>query len=207
MGIRKQLASVFTLGLSLVGVSCSSLAVDPPEVKSPLDLTVKNIEGSDVNLSQYKGKAVLIVNVASKCGLTPQYDALEAVYRKYKDRGLVVLGFPANNFLGQEPGTNEEIATFCRTKFDVSFPMFAKISAKGEDIAPLYAWLTSEKSNPGFSGDIEWNFGKFLVDPSGKVVARFHPKKKPDAAEVTAAIEKALPPAEIKPEPDAPSEK
>ena len=155
MGIRKQIASVFTLGLSLVGVSCSSLAVDPPEVKSPLDLTVKDIEGNDVDLSQYKGKAVLIVNVASKCGLTPQYDALEAVYRKYKDRGLVVLGFPANNFLGQEPGTNEEIATFCRTKFDVSFPLFAKISVKGEDIAPLYAWLTSEKSNPGFAGDIE----------------------------------------------------
>ncbi len=153
---------------------------------------VKDIDGNVVDLSRYKGKVAMIVNVASRCGFTPQYEALNEVYKKYKDRGFVVLGFPANNFMGQEPGTNEEIKFFCQTKYDVSFDMFAKISVKGDDIAPLYAYLTSRETNPGFSGSIKWNFSKFLVDGEGKVVARFAPTTKPDSKKVIAAIEAAL---------------
>ena len=122
----------------------------------------------------------------------PQYAVLESLYEKYKDRGFVILGFPANNFLGQEPGTDQEVKMFCSTKYNVTFPMFSKISVKGDDIAPLYAWLTSKEKDPGFDGDIQWNFGKFLVNHEGKVVNRFHPKVTPDSAEVVAAIEKAL---------------
>ena len=128
----------------------------------------------------------LVVNVASRCGFTPQYTALEATYRKYKDRGFVVLGFPANNFKGQEPGTNAEIQEFCKRTYDVTFPMFSKISVLGDDKAPLYQYLTQT------GGEIEWNFTKFLVDRDGKVIARFEPKVTPDSPEVTAAIEKAL---------------
>ena len=187
-----KVVSAVTLIGPLVGLSVNTLSVAPPKVDSPLALQVKDIDGKDVDLSAYRGKVVMLVNVASKCGLTPQYEGLEALYEKYKDRGFVILGFPANNFLGQEPGTNEEIKLFCTTKYKVSFPMFAKISVKGDDIAPLYAWLTSKETNPGFAGDIEWNFAKFLVNHEGKVVNRFHPKVKPDAADVAAAVEKAL---------------
>ena len=143
-------------------------------------------------LSAYKGKAILLVNVASQCGYTPQYEGLEAVYRKYKDQGFVVLGFPANNFGGQEPGTDEEIKTFCSSKYNVTFPMFSKISVKGEDKAPLYQFLTDTAANPTTGGEIKWNFTKFLVDKNGKVIARFEPAVKPESAEVAAAIEKAL---------------
>ncbi len=153
---------------------------------------VKDIEGNVADLSRYKGKVAMIVNVASRCGLTPQYEALNAVYKKYAEQGFVVLGFPANNFMGQEPGTNEEIKFFCQTKYDVAFDMFAKISVKGDDIAPLYAYLTSKETNPGFSGSIKWNFAKFLVDREGRVVARFAPTTKPDGKKVIAAIETAL---------------
>ena len=118
----------------------------------------------------------------------PQYAVLESLYEKYKDRGFVILGFPANNFLGQEPGTDQEVKMFCSTKYNVTFPMFSKISVKGDDITPLYAWLTSKEKDPGFDGDIEWNFGKFLVNHEGKVVNRFHPKVTPDSAEVVAAL-------------------
>jgi glutathione peroxidase len=192
MAILAKMLSAASVIAPLVGFSISTLSVEPPNVSSPLDLKVKNIDGKDVDLSAYKGKVVLIVNVASRCGFTTQYTALEALYEKYKDRGFVILGFPENNFLGQEPGTDQEIKMFCSTKYNVTFPMFSKISVKGEDIAPLYAWLTSEKTNPGFSGDIEWNFGKFLIGPDGKVISRFAPKVKPDADEVVSAIEKAL---------------
>jgi glutathione peroxidase len=129
---------------------------------------------------------VLIVNVASRCGFTPQYAGLEALYEKYKDRGFVILGFPANNFGGQEPGTNEEIKTFCSSKYNVTFPMYSKISVKGDDKAPLYQFLTAT------GGEIQWNFTKFLVDKNGKVVARFEPKVTPESPEVAEAIEKAL---------------
>ena len=135
---------------------------------------------------------LLLVNVASKCGFTPQYKELEAMYEKYKDQGLLVIGFPANNFLSQEPGTNEEIKTFCSLKYNVTFPMYSKISVKGDDKAPLYQFLTDKNANPATGGEIKWNFTKFLVGRDGKVVARFEPAVKPDAPEVVGAIEKAL---------------
>ena len=155
--------------------------------------TLNSIDGKPVPLADYKGKVVLIVNVASRCGYTPQYSALEAIYEKYKDRGFVILGFPANNFGAQEPGTNEEIKTFCSRKYDVTFPMYSKISVKGADRAPLYAYLT-EETGKGIAGEIQWNFTKFLVDRNGNVVQRFEPAVTPDSADVTAAIEKQLKP-------------
>src|SRR3989339_1020415 len=167
----------------------SSVYAAPPGNDSPLGFTMKDIKGGEVKLADYTGKVIIIVNVASKCGLTPQYEQLEAIYEKYKEKGLVVLGFPANEFGQQEPGTNEEILTFCTTKYSVSFPMFSKIVVKGEGISDLYKFLTEEKTNPGFAGEIKWNFTKFLVGKDGKVIARFEPKTKPDDAQVVAAIE------------------
>jgi glutathione peroxidase len=154
--------------------------------------TVKDIDGKEVPLSRYKGKVVLIVNVASKCGFTPQYEGLEKIYLKYKDQGFIILGFPANNFLFQEPGTNEEIKQFCSTKYNVTFPMFAKISVKGSDIAPLYQYLTDKTTNPQFSGSISWNFNKFLVGADGKILNRFGSKDNPEDPGVIQAIESAL---------------
>lgn len=164
----------------------------PPAQKSMYEFTMKDIDGRDVKLDAYKGKTVMIVNTASKCGLTPQYEGLQKIYDKYKDRGFVVLGFPANNFMGQEPGTEKEIKEFCSLNYKVSFPMFSKISVKGADQHPFYTFLTNKQSNPGFDGDITWNFEKFLADENGVIVARFSPKTLPDAPEVVAAIEKAL---------------
>jgi glutathione peroxidase len=160
--------------------------------KSVLDYTLKNIDGKETKLSDYRGKVLLLVNVASQCGYTPQYEGLQAIYSKYSAQGLVVLGFPANNFGGQEPGTNEEIKQFCTLKYKVSFPMFAKISVKGADIHPLYHFLTSKETDPEFSGDIKWNFNKFLVDRNGKIIARFDSGDKPEGEKVTQAVEKAL---------------
>ena len=160
--------------------------------KSVLEFTMKNIDGQDVKLESYRGKVLLLVNVASKCGSTPQYEGLESIYKKYKEQGLVVMGFPANNFLWQEPGTNEEIKTFCTTKYNVTFPMFAKISVKGKNIHPLYRFLTSKETNQEFGGNITWNFNKFLVDRSGKIVDRFATKEKPESERAVQAIEKAL---------------
>lgn len=165
---------------------------EPPKEKSVYDFTMKNIDGEPVKLDTFKGKAVMIVNVASKCGYTPQYEGLEKIYEKYKDKGFVILGFPANNFMGQEPGTEAEIKEFCSTKYNVTFPMFAKISVKGTDQHPLYTFLTNKQSDPGFDGDISWNFNKFLLDRNGKIVARFGSADTPDGDKVTAAIEKAL---------------
>lgn len=156
----------------------------------PFSFKVTDIDGKPADLATYRGKAVLIVNTASRCGFTPQYEALEAMAERYRARGFEVLAFPANNFMGQEPGTNEEIKTFCATRYKTSFPLFAKVSVKGKDIAPLYQWLTT--SSP-FPGDIPWNFTKFLVAPDGRVVARFGPRTKPDDAEVIAALEPILP--------------
>jgi glutathione peroxidase len=134
----------------------------------------------------------LLVNVASKCGFSPQYTALEALYEKYKGRGFVIVGIPANNFGAQEPGTNAEIKTFCESKYHVTFPMMAKVSVKGSDITPLYQFLTDKSANPKTGGEIGWNFTKFLVDADGEVVARFDSKVEPDSPEVSSAIEKAL---------------
>ncbi len=146
--------------------------------------------GKKSSLKDYDGKVVLIVNVASKCGNTPQYEALEALYKKHKDEGLVVLGFPCNDFGGQEPGTIEEIEKFCKDTYDVTFPLMAKISVKGEAQHKLYKELTGEHG--AFPGDVKWNFGKFLIGRDGKAIARFEPATKPDSPEVTAAVEKAL---------------
>jgi glutathione peroxidase len=157
-----------------------------------LEFTMNSIDGQATPLANYKGKVIMIVNVASRCGYTPQYTQLEAVYEKYKDKGFVILGFPANNFMGQEPGTNEEIKTFCSTKYNVTFPLFSKISVKGDDKAPLYQFLTDKTTNPSTGGDIGWNFTKFLVDRNGKIIQRFDTKVKPDAPEVLSAIESAL---------------
>ena len=157
-----------------------------------LEYTLNSIDGKPAPLAQYKGKVVMIVNVASFCGFTPQYEGLEKIYEKYKDQGFVILGFPANNFGAQEPGTNEEIKTFCSRKYNVSFPMYSKISVKGEDKHPLYQFLTDKQANPSTGGDIQWNFTKFLVDRDGKVIARFESKVTPESADVTSAIEKAL---------------
>jgi glutathione peroxidase len=155
--------------------------------------TLNSIDGKPAPLADYKGKVVLLVNVASQCGYTPQYSALEAIYEKYKGQGFVILGFPANNFGAQEPGTNEEIKTFCTRKYSVTFPMYSKISVKGADQAPLYSYLTRE-TGTGIAGEIQWNFTKFLVDRDGKVVQRFEPAVTPDSKEVTAAIERQLKP-------------
>ncbi len=164
----------------------------PPPQRSVYEFSMKDIDGNDVSLDTYRGKVVMIVNVASKCGYTSQYEGLEAIYDRFKDRGFVVLGFPANNFLGQEPGTEEDIKEFCRLTYGVSFPMFSKISVTGADQHPLFTLLTSKQSNPEFGGDITWNFNKFLLDRSGKIVARFATKEVPDSEAITSEIEKYL---------------
>jgi glutathione peroxidase len=151
------------------------------------DFTEKTIKGEDKKLADYKGHVLLVVNVASECGLTPQYTGLEALNKKYREKGLRVLGFPANEFGAQEPGSNADIAQFCTTKFSVSFDMFGKVVVKGDGIDPLFKWLTSETG-----GEIKWNFNKFLIGKNGEILARFEPKVEPESPEVTAAIEKAL---------------
>jgi len=161
-------------------------------VKSIYDFKMKDIDGNDVKLKKYKGNVLLVVNTASKCGYTPQYEGLQTTFDKYKERGFYVLGFPANNFGGQEAGTAAEIKEFCTLKYKVTFPMFAKISVVGQDQDPLYSYLTSKETNPAFAGDITWNFNKFLIDRDGKIVARFTSKDKPDGEAVKQAIEKYL---------------
>ena len=160
--------------------------------KSIYDFTMNSIDGESTPLSKFQGRVVLVVNVASRCGFTPQYSALEKVYEKYKDRGFVIVGFPANNFGGQEPGTNQEIKTFWSSKYNVTFPMMAKVSVKGGDKTPLYQFLTDKTANPSTGGEIQWNFTKFLIGPDGRPVARFEPNVTPDDPQVTAAIEKEL---------------
>jgi glutathione peroxidase len=160
--------------------------------ESILDFTMKDIDGRDVLLRTFEGRILLVVNVASKCGLTPQYRGLQELYDRYRPKGFEILGFPANNFLGQEPGSDQQIQEFCSTTYSVTFPLFAKISVKGKDIHPLYEFLTRPGTNPGFDGKIGWNFAKFLVDRSGKVIARFEPKTEPLSAEVVGAVEQAL---------------
>ena len=179
--------TLLTLAIALA----TPFAMNATAEDSVHEFKVKDIEGKDVNLADYKGKPLLIVNVASKCGATPQYENLQAVYEQFKDKGLVILGFPANNYGGQEPGTDEEIKTFCTSTYDVSFPMFSKVSVKGDDQAPLFKYLTAAE-NPDKQGDIGWNFEKFLVNKDGKLIRRFATGTKPDAPEVTEAITKAL---------------
>lgn len=160
--------------------------------KSMYDFTVKDISGKSVKLSDYKGKVVLIVNTASKCGFTPQYKELEAFYTANKSKGFEILGFPANDFMGQEPGSDQEIQQFCSTKFNVTFPMFSKISVKGKAMAPLYKYLTQKSENEKLDAPVKWNFQKFLVDKNGKVIACFYPGQKVTDEEVSKAILDAL---------------
>ena len=187
------LAVMLAAGLTVVALSRANDKTETTTVANSIyDFSLKNIDGKETSLADYRGKVVLVVNVASRCGFTPQYEGLEKVYLKYKDRGLVILGFPANNFGGQEPGSNEEIKSFCSLKYNVTFPMFTKISVKGEDIHPLYKYLTDKQTDPEFAGEIKWNFNKFLIGRDGKIIGRFEPPVKPESPEVTQAIDKAL---------------
>lgn len=160
--------------------------------KTVFDYTLNTIDGQPAPLAAYKGRVVMLVNVASRCGYTPQYSALESVYERYKDRGFVIIGIPANNFGAQEPGTNQEIKTFCQSKYNVKFPMMSKVSVKGQDQTPLYQFLTDKAANPKTGGEIQWNFTKFLVGPDGRIITRFEPAVTPDSPEVIGAIVKAL---------------
>jgi glutathione peroxidase len=186
LGEGSVLLLSFLVGMAFV--SPTAVAAE----KSIYEFTMKDINGKDVPLGAYKGKVILLVNVASQCGNTPQYKDLEALYLKYRARGFVVLGFPANNFGEQEPGTDAEIKKFCTSTYNVTFPMFSKISVKGDDQHPLYRLLTSKDTDPEFAGDVKWNFQKYLISRDGKIIARFAPKLNPMSEEVTTTIEKAL---------------
>ena len=157
------------------------------------DIPIRTLSGEPSSLADLKGKTLLLVNVASKCGLTPQYVGLERLHERFADRGFSVLGFPCNQFMGQEPGTPEEIAEFCSVTYGVTFPLFEKIDVNGDARHPLYGALTEVADAEGKAGDVQWNFEKFLVDPNGEIVARFRPTTDPEAAEVVTAIETSLP--------------
>jgi glutathione peroxidase len=162
------------------------------QANSVLDFTMKDISGADVSLKSFEGRVLIIINVASKCGLTPQYKGLQALYDRFKEKGFEILAFPANDFLGQEPGSNQQIQQFCTENYAVTFPLFSKISVKGKDIHPLYDYLTRADTNPKFFGKIGWNFAKFLVDRKGNVMARFEPKTDPLSPKIIEAVEAAL---------------
>ena len=176
--------------LLAVGVLSTMTVADDPE--NALQFQVKDIDGKPVKLADYEGKVVLIVNTASRCGLTPQYTGLEQLYQQYKDKGFVVLGFPCNQFGLQEPGSNDDIKQFCSTEYNVSFPMFSKIEVNGDGADPLYKHLTAKDVKPVGSGKISWNFEKFLIDREGKVVHRFQPRTVPGDGELVKAIESEL---------------
>ena len=175
-------------------VICGCGSVSSEEVKMPdfYDIKVSTIDGEAITMGKYKGKVLLIVNTASKCGFTRQYDGLQKLYAEYKDKGLVILGFPSNDFMRQEPGSDSEISNFCRVNYGVEFPMFAKIKVKGDDQHILYKWLTSEKTNPDHAGKISWNFNKFLISREGKVLNRFGSRTEPQDPELVKALEAAL---------------
>ncbi len=170
--------------------SACSAAPTPKESKmpSPLDFKMTGIDGKEFDLSKYKGKVVLFVNVASQCGYTKQYTGLQAIYEKYEKKGFVVIGVPANDFGSQEPGTNEEIVKFCSSKYNVTFPMLAKVAVKGKEKTPLYEFLTSKETNPNYAGEIGWNFEKFLVNKKGEVVGKFKSGIAPESDELIKAI-------------------
>lgn len=153
------------------------------------EFKTKTLTGEAFDMASLKGKKVLVVNTASKCGLTPQYKDLEALYRKYKDRNFVVIGFPANNFLSQEPGTNEEIAEFCEVNYGVTFPMMEKLSVKGDDQSPIYTWLTQKSKNGKMDSEVKWNFQKYMIDENGQLVGVISPREKPDSEQIINWIE------------------
>lgn len=170
--------------------STSEAKTDAP--KSALDFKVDNINGESVELTKYKGKVVVMVNVASKCGLTPQYEKLQALYEDHKDDGLMVLGFPCNQFGKQEPGSESEIQTFCQENYGVEFDMFSKVNVNGDDAAPLYKYLTSQDASPKGAGKVNWNFEKFVIGRDGKIAGRFGPRTDPTGDEFKAFLEKQL---------------
>tara|TARA_R110002049_G_scaffold154425_3_gene318956 strand:- start:7862 stop:8407 length:546 start_codon:yes stop_codon:yes gene_type:complete len=172
---------------TLIFLILMAFGINSDAPTSIYEFKAESIDGEIISLETYKGKTVLIVNVASKCGFTPQYEGLQALYDFYKDAGLVILGFPANNFKGQEPGTDEEIKQFCTLEYGVEFPMFSKVSVKGDDQDELFAYLTSLE-NPDFTGEINWNFEKFLISKEGKLLRRFRSKVKPQSEEIVSAI-------------------
>jgi glutathione peroxidase len=192
--MQKLMGGVCAGLLVLLGFASFSRADNKGDKAVPpvLNFKMNSLDGQPVDLSKYHGKVILMVNVASKCGYTPQYKGLEALYEKYGNEGFVILGFPANNFLSQEPGTNEQIAEFCQSKYGVKFDMFSKVSVKGDDQCPLYQFLTSKDTNPKFGGPVKWNFEKFLINSKGEIVNRFRSPVKPDSPEMTRAIESEL---------------
>jgi glutathione peroxidase len=181
---RNSLAAALAAAAALAGTTT--------EASSIYNFQAEDIDGRPVGLQEYRGKVLLIVNVASRCGFTYQYEGLEALYKEYGGRGLVVLGFPANDFLGQEPGSNEQIKEFCTLNYGVSFPMFAKIHVKGRDAHPLYRFLTDKRTNPRFAGGITWNFNKFLIGRDGTILDRFGSRDEPGSERVRRAVEQAL---------------
>jgi glutathione peroxidase len=183
-------AAVFAFGEPTTQPSTQPMAES--SVPPVLRYTMKSLDGRDVDLSQYQGKVILMVNTASKCGNTPQYAPLEALYKKYMDQGFVILGFPSNDFGHQEPGTDIEISSFCTKNYGVTFPMFSKVDVKGDNICPLYQYLTGADTDAPHAGTITWNFEKFLIARDGTIAARFKPKTQPDSPQVLAAIEAEL---------------
>src|SRR5262245_31342870 len=187
--MRRLVMFASVVCLSAIVVTASA---EDKKVPAVLNFKMKSLDGQDVELSKYQGKVVLIVNVASQCGYTPQYKGLESLHEKYGKDGLVVLGVPANEFGKQEPGSNDDIAKFCKSKYDVKFDMLAKVVVKGKDQVPLYKHLTSKDTNPKFGGDIKWNFTKFLIARNGDIVARYEPAVEPESKDVSKAIEAEL---------------
>jgi len=162
------------------------------------DFKTFTLEGEEISLSKYKGKKIIVVNTASKCGLTPQYEGLQKLYEDYKEENLIIIGFPANNFAKQEPGTNEDIKSFCTKNYGVSFPMMHKISVKGNDIDPIYSWLTTKEENGIADSGVKWNFQKYLIDEEGKWVGVVAPTKSPDTKEIIEWIENGIPNTSVK---------
>jgi glutathione peroxidase len=195
--VSRRVGMVYLASLTAAALGASGLAgaqgvPGGKRVAPALNFTVSDIDGKPVELSRYQGKVVMVVNVASFCGNTPQYASLQSLYKKFEPQGFVVLGFPANEFGAQEPGTNGEIKEFCNSRYRVTFPMFGKIVVKGAGQNPFYHFLTDKTTNPKYGGEIEWNFAKFLIGRSGEVVGRFSAGTDPSKPEVVAAIEKAL---------------
>jgi glutathione peroxidase len=187
-----MLLTVFCFGALIAMTTPNSSAHEGHDHDCALDFKMKDIDGKEVDLEDYEGKVVLVVNTASKCGLTKQYASLEKLYGRYKDKGFVVIGFPCNQFGGQEPGSEADIKQFCSTKFDVSFPMMSKVDVNGEDAAPIYKKLTATKLKPTGDGEITWNFEKFVIDREGQAVARFTPRTEPLDADLVKLIEAEL---------------
>jgi glutathione peroxidase len=187
---KRSRSSALRLGVLAAGTALLGFAVQAANSPDVLTLTMKRLDGSEQDLAAYKGRVVMLVNTASKCGFTPQYEGLEALYRKYQARGFVVLGFPSNDFKQQEPGSDAQIAEFCRATYSIEFPMFSKLSVKGDAMHPLYRMLTSLPAPLG--GPVEWNFQKYLVDRSGHVVAKFRPATTPDDPALVAQLEALL---------------